>query len=39
MQLGRKISIFPKGLVHGFAQKFDISSPFLFRQDGQKQTV
>ena len=29
----RKISIFPKGLVHGFGQKFDISSTFLFRQN------
>ena len=29
IQIGRKICLFPKGLVHNFGQKFDISSTFL----------
>ena len=29
----RKIRIFPKGLVHRFDQKFDISSALIFMQN------
>ena len=32
----RKISIFPKGLVHRFGQKFEISSTLIFMQNRPK---
>ena len=32
----RKIRIFPKGLVHRFGQKFEISSSLIFMQDQEK---
>lgn len=32
IQKGRKLFIFPMGLVHGSGQKFEISSSFLFGQ-------
>ena len=35
----RQISIYPKGLVHAFRQKFDVSSTFLFRQNRPRKTV
>ena len=34
-----KICIFPKGLVHGFGQKFELSSFFGFKQNRPKQAV
>ena len=36
---GRKICIFPKGLVHGFGEKLAISFTFRFRQNVPKKTV
>ena len=35
----RKICIFPKGLVYGFGQKFQISSSFLFEQNRPRKSV
>ena len=32
----RKIRIFPKGLVHRFGQKFEISSTLIFMQNRPK---
>ena len=31
LKKSRKIGIFPKGLVHGFGQNYQISLPLLFR--------
>ena len=35
----RKICIFPKGLVYGFGQKFQISSSFLYGQNRLRKSV
>ena len=34
-----KIGIFPKGLVHGFIQKFEIFPPFYFWQNQRGKCV
>lgn len=39
MQKSRQISIYPRGLVHAFRQKFDISSTFVFRQNRPRKAV
>ena len=35
----RKISIFPKGLVHPFGQKFEISSTLIFMQNRPRKII
>ena len=35
----RKIRIFPKGLVHRFGQKFDISSSLVFMQNRPRKSI
>ena len=35
----RKIRIFSKGLVHRFAQKFEISSTLLFMQNRPRKSI
>ena len=35
----RKISIFPKGLVHRFGQKFEISSTLIFMQNRPRKII
>ena len=35
----RKIRIFPKGLVHRFGQKFEISSSLIFMQNRPRKTI
>ena len=35
----RKISIFPKGLVHRFCQKLEISSTLVFMQNRPTQSI
>ena len=35
----RKIRIFPKGLVHRFGQKFEISSTLIFMQNRPRKTI
>ena len=35
----RKIRIFPKGLVHRFDQKFEISQTFIFMQKGLRKSI
>ena len=34
-----KIRIFPKGLVHCFGQKFEISSTLIFMQNGPRKSI
>ena len=36
---GRKIRIFPKGLVHRFGQKFEISSTLIFMQNTPRKSI
>ena len=35
----RKIRIFPKGLVHRFGQKFEISSTLIFMQNRARKSI
>ena len=35
----RIITIFPKGLVHRFGQKLEISSTLIFMQNGPKKSI
>ena len=35
----RKIKIFPKGLVHRFGQKFEISSTLIFMQNRRRKSI
>ena len=35
----RKIRIFPKGLVHHFGQKFEISAALIFTQNGPRKSI
>ena len=35
----RKIKIFPKGLVHRFGQKFEISSTLIFMQNRPRKSI
>ena len=35
----RKIRIFPKGLVHRFGQKFEISSTLIFMQNRPRKSI
>ena len=35
----RKIRIFPKGLVHPFGQKFEISSTVIFMQNRPRKSI
>ena len=35
----RKIRIFPNGLVHGFGQKFEISSTLNFMQNRPRKSI
>ena len=35
----RKMRIFPKGLVHRFGQKFEISSTLIFMQNRPRKTI
>ena len=35
----RKIRIFPKGLVHRFGQKFEISSTLIFMQNKPRKSI
>ena len=35
----RKIRIFPKGLVHRYDQKFEISLTFIFKQNRPRKTI
>ena len=35
----RKIRIFPKGLVHRFGQKFEISSTLIFMQSRPRKSI
>ena len=35
----RKIRIFPNGLVHGFGQKFEISSTLIFMQNRPRKSI
>ena len=35
----RKIRIFPNGLVHGFGQKFEISSTLILMQNRPRQRI
>ena len=35
----RKIRIFPKGLVHRFGQKFEISSTLIFTQNRSRKSI
>ena len=35
----RKIRIFPNGLVHGFGQKFKISSTLIFTQNRPRKSI
>ena len=35
----RKIKIFPNGLVHGFGQKFKISSTLIFMQNRPRKRI
>ena len=35
----RKISIFPKGLIHRFGQKFEISSTLIFMQNRPRKII
>ena len=35
----RKIKIFPNGLVHGFGQKFKISSTLIFMQNRPRKSI
>ena len=35
----RKIRIFPNGLVHGFGQKFKISSTLIFMQNRPRNSI
>ena len=35
----RKITIFPNGLVHGFGQKFKISSTLIFMQNRPRKSI
>ena len=34
-----KIGIFPKGLVHRFRQKFEISSTFIFMRNRSRKSI
>ena len=35
----RELRIFPKGLVHGFDQKLDISSTLIFLQNRPRKSI
>ena len=35
----RKIRIFPKGLIHRFGKKFEISSTLIFMQNRARKTI
>ena len=35
----RKIRIFPKGLVHRFGEKFEISSTLIFMQNRPRKSI
>ena len=35
----RKIRIFPKGLVHPFGQKFEISSTLIFKENKPRKSI
>ena len=35
----RKIRIFPKGLLHRFGQKFEISSTLIFKQNRPRKSI
>ena len=35
----RKIRIFPNGFVHGFGQKFEISSTLIFMQNTPRKSI